>query len=189
VSTSYFVDANGPGVVYFVTTALLKLAMRGLDLQGGASYPIDARRARRWTTDGTRPRDAHGRLDIWEYRPVPAFWIAEAAEEEITSWMEARADDSTEGQVSVYAYDLIEDMLRDAAELEDRRESDRQIDAIVVRFQIATYHIGGMYFVGPDAEKRADEYGMARWGRVGGVKITEPWEHDSTLATTRVVSW
>jgi hypothetical protein len=83
----------------------------------------------------------------------------------------------------------IEDMLRDAAKLEDRAEGHRRIDAIVVRLQIAVYHIGGMYFAGPDAEKRADEYGVARWGRGGGVKITEPWDEDPTCATTRVISW
>jgi hypothetical protein len=85
--TAYFVDANGPGRVYFIEASLLKLAMRGLDLQGGASYPIPDTSRVLWTTVGEWcPYDET--LWTWEYHAVPAFWIAEAAEEEITDWME-----------------------------------------------------------------------------------------------------
>lgn len=86
-------------------------------------------------------------------------------------------------------YWLIEDMLRDAAAVEDHLESQLQIDAIVLYFQIAAYHIGGMYFVGPDAQKRVMAYVDTCLDGRANIKITEPWDEDPTVTTTRVVIW
>lgn len=84
-------------------------------------------------------------------------------------------------------YWLIEDMLRDAAEEEDYMVRRDQIDAIVITFQVAAYHVGSLYFVGPGADRRVTAYAEATGG--ANIKITEPWSEDPTVTTTRVVGW